>query len=407
LKRASRTAAVSFDSGANRLARGRSGERKSGVDIEKEIEIDMLKPSQVARKMNQPLVSVVMVVRNVDRFLAEAIESILGQTFTDFEFVILDFGSTDRSQAIAATYAARDNRIRLHEVPNCGLAEARNAACFLAEGQYIAIQDADDMSVPNRLLRQVEFMEKHQDFGLLGGAAEWVDSQATSLWTLTFPSEDCEIRSALATRCPFSQTAVLLRREAFVAVGGYRAAFAPSEDYDLWLRISEHFRCANLKEVVVKYRIHPQQVSVSGRKQQTFGAVAARVSAAFRKNGSSDLLNSEQAITAELLARLGVSEAELQTSLFSDYRDWIRNMVAAKEYSVALQIAAEMLQSDWEYVEQWKIAYLQLIAARLYWRQKRFPKSFVAACHAARQPAALAKDFGQALLRRIERAIRM
>ena len=398
---------MSFDRGATELVHGRDGERKSGVDIEKEIEIDMLKPPQVARKMNQPLVSVVMVVRNVDRFLAEAVESILAQTFTDFEFVILDFGSTDRSKAIASSYAARDNRIRLHEVPNCGLAEARNAACFLAEGQYIAIQDADDMSVPDRLLRQVEFMEKHQDFGLLGGAAEWVDSQAKSLWTLTFPTEDCEIRSALSTRCPFSQTAVLLRREAFLAVGGYRAAFAPSEDYDLWLRISEHFRCANLKEVVVKYRIHPQQVSVSGRKQQTFCAVAARASAAFRKNGSPDLLNREKAITPELLARLGVSEAELQTSLFSNYRDWIRNMVAAKEYSVALQIAAEMLQSDWEYVEQWKIACLQLIAARLYWRQKRFPKSFVSACHAVRQPAALAKDFGQALLRRIGRAVRM
>jgi hypothetical protein len=361
----------------------------------------MLKLPQLVKRVNQPLVSVVMVARNVDRFLAEAVDSILAQTFTDFEFVILDFGSTDRSKSIASTYAARDNRIRLHEVPSCGLAEARNAACFLAEGQYIAIQDADDISMPDRLLRQVEFMERHQDFGLLGGAAEWVDSRATSLWTHNFPTEDCEIRSALSTKCPFSQTAVLLRREAFVAVGGYRAAFAPSEDYDLWLRISEHFRCANLKEVVVKYRIHPQQVSVSGRKQQTFCAVAARVSAAFRKNGSLDLLQSEKAITPELLVRLGVSEAEVQASLFSDYRDWIRNMLAAKEYSVVLQMAAEVLQSDWEYVERREIADLQLIAARLYWRQKQFPKSFVAACHAVRQQPALAKYFAQTLLRRV------
>jgi hypothetical protein len=367
----------------------------------------MLDSPQVARKMNQPLVSVVMVVRNVDRFLAEAVESILCQTFADFEFVILDFGSTDRSKAIGSSYAARDNRIRLHEVPNCGLAEARNAACFLAAGRYIAIQDADDISLPDRLHRQVEFMEKHQNFGLVGGAAEWVDAQGRSLWTLNFPTEDGEIRSALSTRSPFSQTAVLLRREAFVAVGGYRAAFAPSEDYDLWLRISERFPCANLKEVVVKYRIHPQQVSVSGRKQQTFGAVAARASAAFRKNGGPDALNSEQAITPELLARLGVSDAELQTSLFSDYRDWISNMAAAKEYSVALQIAGEVLRSDWEYVEPREIAHLQLVAARLYWQQKQFPKSFVAACHAARQPPVLARYFGRALLRRIGRVIRI
>jgi hypothetical protein len=354
--------------------------------------------------MNRPLVSVVMVVRNVDRFLAEAVESILGQTFTDFEFVILDFGSTDRSKAIASTYAAQDNRIRLHEVPNCGLAEARNAACFLAEGQYIAIQDADDISMPDRLLWQVEFMEKHPDFGLLGGAAEWVDARARSLWTLNFPTEDHEIRSALSTRCPFSQTAVLVRREAFVAVGGYRVVFAQAEDYDLWLRISEHFRCANLKQVVVKYRIHPHQVSVSRQKQQTLCVVAARASVAFRKNGSPDPLNSAKAITPELLARLCVSQAELQANLLSGCRDWITNLLAANEYSVALQIAAEVLQSDWEYVERREIADLQLIAARLYWREKQFPESFVAACHAVRQQPALAKHFGKALLRRIGRS---
>lgn len=359
----------------------------------------MLKPPEMARRTNQPLVSVVMVVRNVDQFLAQAIESILGQTFTDFEFVILDFGSTDRSKAIASSYAARDNRIRLHEVPTCGVAEARNAACFLAKGQYIAIQDADDISMPDRLLWEVEFMEKHPDISLLGGAAQWVDPQARPLWTLNFPTEDHEIRSALATRCPFSQTAVLMRREAFVAVNGYRAAFAQSEDYDLWLRISEHFHCANLKQVVVKYRIHPHQASVSRRKHQTFCAVAARASAAFRKNGSPDPLDSVESITPELLASLRVSPAELQVSLFRDYRDWIVSMSSAKEYSVALQIAADLLQSDWEYIERREIAYLHRILARVYWRNRQFRKSFFAACRGVR--LALDKHFGKKLLRRI------
>lgn len=356
---------------------------------------------QLAGRIKQPMVSVAMVVRNVDRYLAEAIESILGQTFTDFEFIILDFGSTDQSKAIASSYAALDQRIRVHEVQNCGVAEARNAACFLAQGQYIAIQDADDISMPDRLLRQVEFMESHEDFGLLGGAAEWVDSVGRSLWTNIFPTGDSEIRSALSTRFPFSQPSALMRREAFVAVGAYRAVFAETEDYDLFLRISEHFRCANLKEVVVKYRIHPQQASVARRKVQTLCAVAARASAVCRKNGSPDLLNSAKVITPELLARMGVSEAELQTSLFTDYRDWIRNMFAAKEYSAALKIAAEVLRSNWEYVERREIADLQLIAARLYWRQNQFSKSLVATCHAVRQQPQLAKYFGQTLLRRV------
>ena len=361
--------------------------------------MDELNPAQRAGKPNRPLVSVVMVVRNVDRFLAEAIDSILGQTFTGFEFIILDFGSTDKSKAIASSYADRDERIRLHEVPNCGLGEARNAACFLAEGKYIAIQDADDVSMPDRLLWEVDFMEKQPDAGLVGGAAEWVDAELRPLWTLNFPTEDREIRTALSTRCPFCQTAVLLRREAFTAVGGYRVAFAPAEDYDLWLRISEHYRCANLKQVAVKYRIHPQQVSMSKREQQTLAIVAARKSAVFRKKGGPDPFDSAKPITSELLSRLGVSQAEMETNLFLDYRDWVTNMFMAGESLVALQVAAEVLRSDWEHVRRREIAYLHLIVARLYWRQRRFPESFYAACHAARP--SLAMNLGKTLLRRV------
>jgi glycosyltransferase involved in cell wall biosynthesis len=340
-----------------------------------------------------------MVVRNVDQFLAQAIGSILDQTFSDFEFIILDFGSTDRSKAIACSYAARDNRIRLHEIPTCGLAEARNAVCFLAEGQYIAIQDADDISLPDRLLWEVEFMEKHPDISLLGGAAQWVDSQARPLWTCTFPTEHQEIRSALKTSCPFQQTSVLMRREAFLAVNGYRAAFAPSEDYDLWLRISERFRSANLKQVVVKYRIHPHQVSLSSREHQVLCAVAARASATFRKNGSPDPLDSVGVITPTLLADLGVSPAELETSLFVYYRDWIFNMFAAKEYSAALRTAADVLRTDWKYVERREIAYLHRILAQVYWRRRQCWKSLFAAYLGV--SLALDKHFGEKLLRRI------
>src|SRR5580704_9505554 len=100
--------------------------------------------------MNEPVVSVVMVVCNVDRFLAEAVESILAQTFREFEFVIVDFGSSDKSKEIVSKYAAKDERIKQHEIAHCGLAEARNAGCFLARGKYIAVMDADDMALPER-----------------------------------------------------------------------------------------------------------------------------------------------------------------------------------------------------------------------------------------------------------------
>ena len=122
--------------------------------------------------MSNPLVSVVMVVCNVDHFLAESIESILGQTFREFEFIIVDFGSTDKSKAIAASYAAKDNRVKLHDAPHCALAEVRNFGCSLAQGEYIAIMDADDVSAPDRLMLETEFMENHPEVGLLGGATE-------------------------------------------------------------------------------------------------------------------------------------------------------------------------------------------------------------------------------------------
>jgi len=332
--------------------------------------------------MNKPLVSVVMVVRNVDRFLSESIESILCQTFSDFEFIIVNFGSTDKSKSIVLSYAARDSRIKFHEIPDCGLPEARNAGCFLAQGRYIAIMDADDVSLPNRLMWEVEFMEQHPETGLLGGATEWIDATGRFICENGFPAEDYEIRSELLVHCPFCQPTVLLRREAFFLVGGYRAAFALAGDYDLWLRITEHFQCANLKQVVLKYRIHPHQVSMRKRRQQTLGILAAQMSASLRKRGEPDWLDSAKEITHETLVALGVTEATFQSQLALEAQDWIRNMCMAGEYSCALATALELLQSDSRYIERWQIADLYLTVAQIYWRQRKLLKSLRAAVQA-------------------------
>lgn len=332
--------------------------------------------------MNKPLVSVVMVVCNVDRFLAESIESILGQTFREFEFIIVDFGSTDKSVSISSNYAAKDSRIRLCEIPNCSLPEARNAGCSLAQGKYIAIADADDVSLPNRLLWEVEFMEKHSPVGVLGGAVEWINATGTPLQTARHPLWDREIRAALLTHSVLWQPTVLIRSDAFAFVGGYRAVFAQAEDYDLWLRIAEHFQIANLEQVVLRYRFHPYQVSMRKRAQQTLCVLAAQVAASSRRNGLPDPLNLVKEITPEALAALGVTKARQQSKLAYDRRDWIRNMCTAGEYSVALKAALETLQSDLEYVERWEIADLHLTAARLYWRQSRPLSSVLSAAQA-------------------------
>lgn len=331
-----------------------------------------------------------MVVCNVERFLAEAIESILGQTFREFEFIIVDFGSTDRSREIISSYAAKDSRIKLHEIPHCGLTEARNASCYLAQGQYIAIMDADDVSLPDRLRWQVEFMEKHPRVGVVCGGVELIDVAGTSLTSsvlstgvsLNRPTDNGGLQSALLTYCPFWE-AVLMRREAFVQVGGYRPVFMQAEDYDLWMRVSEHFELANLEQVVFKYRIHSHQVSVRKREQQTFCSLAVRVSADARRNGRPDPLNSVEEITPELLATLGISEERQRVELVLEYRGWIKLMCAAGEWSSALNAAIEMLRlSDGSQFDSRERAEMCLEVARLYWKNKRFLMSIVSASRA-------------------------
>lgn len=350
--------------------------------------------------MHKPVVSVVLVARDVDRFLAASIESILGQTFSEFEFIIVDFGSTDKSKAIASTYAAKDGRIRFHEIPNCGLTEARNAGCFLAQGRYIAIMDADDVSAPDRLSREVAFMEGHPEVGLVGGATEWINTVGRSLRIEFLPSEDHQIKSALVTHCPFCHPTVLIRREAFVLMGGYRAVFAQAEDYDLWLRLSEHYRCANLKEVVLKYRIHPYQLTLRKQREQTLCKLAARASALSRRNRKPDPLDGCQEVTPALLAGLGVTDVILQNALASDCLNWVRSMTLAGEYLAALNAAIDLLRSDLKYVETWQIADLYLTIARIQWRQRKYWQGGLAASRAViTRPAVIGRPLRPLLQR--------
>lgn len=342
--------------------------------------------------MGQPAVSVVMATCNVERFLGEAIESILRQTFRDFEFIIVDFASTDNSRSIAAKYAALDNRIRLNNIPNCLLPEARNAGCALAQGRYIAVMDADDISLPQRLQLEIEFMEKHPEVGLLGGAVEWVDVAGGSLGPQEHPGEDQEIRSVLLDYCPFWHPTLLVRRQAFLSIGGYRTAFVFGHDYDLELRMADHFKCFNLKQVLLKYRIHPSQVGFRNQRLQTLCRLAAQASAVSRKEKNSDPLNGVNEITSALLIRLGVSEATQQNALAADCRNRIRTMFTAGEYAVALQAATNLLNSDTARVERWQIADLYLTVARLHWAQKSLRKSLLAALNAVvRRPAVIGR----------------
>jgi hypothetical protein len=326
-----------------------------------------------------------MVVRNMERFVGEAIESILNQTFRDFEFVIVDFGSTDRSPSIISSYQAGDSRIKLQVIPPCSLAEARNASCALARGRYIALMDADDMAFPDRLERQVAYLDQHPEIALVGGALECFGASGAPCFIRKNPLADAEIRAALPRSTQFFQNTVVMRREVMSAVKGYRKAFAVAEDYDLWLRVAERFPVANLAEPLVRYRIHPEQVGVRTLRLEVMSCLAAQASAQIRARGGVDPLWQIDEITPEVLTRLGVNAAALTQALAEAYGDRINLMLQVCNEEAALALTNELLElSHSARVDGAILSSACLTAARIHYQRGSFLASLRSVARAIR-----------------------
>lgn len=209
-----------------------------------------------------PTVSVLMPVYNGDRYLVEAIESILAQTFTDFEFLIINDGSTDRSGTLLEKYAARESRIRLISRENRGLVQTLNELLELSQGRFLARMDADDISLPDRFAQQVQFLQQNPDYVCVGGSYELIDPQGRTVLQLGMPETHAEIQQAiLEGRTIINHPCAMICRSALQEIGGYDEAMRTVEDLDMLLRLSEVGLLANLKDNVLKYRFHPQSVS--------------------------------------------------------------------------------------------------------------------------------------------------
>lgn len=212
--------------------------------------------------MKVPKVSVLMPVYNAERFVAQAIESILYQTFGDFEFLIVDDRSTDQSSSILKQYAGLDARIRIVSAAKPGYVEALNEMLRLAQGKFVARMDADDISLPDRFRLQVERLQQDPDLVCIGGAHAMMDEKGRWLTCLNMPERNEDIQQlALAGHTPINHPCAMMRRSAVLQVGAYDPAMTPCEDLDLWLRLGEVGRLANLKETVLKYRLHSNSVS--------------------------------------------------------------------------------------------------------------------------------------------------
>lgn len=205
---------------------------------------------------SSPRVSVVIPTYNAEAYVEEAARSILQQTFTDFELIMIDDGSTDSTWAILERLAAQDARIVLQRnSANLGISRTRNLGTDLARGEYIAIMDHDDISLRDRLEKQVAYLDGHPDVGVVGGVTRNLDGAILGAPRLG-PMTPNLITWFLHFGVPVAHPASMIRRSVLLAVGGYDPNFRIVNDYDLWFRISGQTGLANLPDVVLHYRRH-------------------------------------------------------------------------------------------------------------------------------------------------------
>ncbi|WP_129673305.1 glycosyltransferase [Candidatus Chloroploca sp. Khr17] len=212
--------------------------------------------------VDAPRVSVITSVHNGERFLAAAIESILAQHFTNFEYLLLDDASTDGSAEIIARYAAVDTRIfPLHKPFSINHSHALNAALPHARGEFVAILDADDLAHPERLARQVTFLTSHPDVGVVGAQVNQIDDDGRICKAMTFPTSWGLARWAILFGTPVLHSAAMMRRALLDEIGGYSVQWKYANDYSLWATLINRTRIRNLAETLVSYRRHAQQTS--------------------------------------------------------------------------------------------------------------------------------------------------
>ena len=221
-----------------------------------------------------PQVSVVTSVYNGEKYLEECVDSILNQTFQNFEYIILNNGSTDGTPRILQRYT--DPRLRIIHQENLGISKSLNKGINLSNSDLIARLDADDFSSPKRLEKQVTFMEKHPDIVLCG--SRWLElvGEKLSKQIVDFVETDQAIKKSMSLFNPFSHSAVIFRKKTFIKAGGYSNRLKYSQDYELWLRMLAFGKTLILKEELAVVRMSGQSESHKNARKQKLEALQIR-----------------------------------------------------------------------------------------------------------------------------------
>lgn len=204
----------------------------------------------------------VLCVRNAAVFVREAVASVLSQTFSDFELIATDDGSTDAT--LGTLRAFDDPRLAVISQPHLGLTRSLNRVLSVARGEYVARQDADDLSRPDRLEKQVAFLEEHPEVALVGSGVQTVDEHGQPVHVYRYPTDDAGLRAQLLNRFnPLPHTTVMFRRSVALALGGWDERFIKSQDYEFYLRLIEHYQIASLPEPLCILRYRPDSFTFS------------------------------------------------------------------------------------------------------------------------------------------------
>jgi glycosyltransferase involved in cell wall biosynthesis len=304
----------------------------------------------MAHPSSHPL-TVVMSVYNGARFLDEAIDSIRTQSFRDFEFLIVDDGSTDESPQILVKHAAVDERIRILTQENRGLTESLNRAFGEAQSTFIARMDQDDVSRRYRLEIQMNFLSSNPGLTLVGAAIEIIDEEHRRLGIVRLPEYREEIRAHMRERgCALAHPTVLLRRDAVLQMGGFRKAYKHADDYDLWLRMLERFDFANLQDVLLEYRRHSASTSRKQATQQILSTWCAQIVAKRRLEGLADPTDEVELITPSVIRSLGFTQKQINERIFTELTSMAEASIrygfssAAAEF---IQVAQPFAEPDW------------------------------------------------------------
>ena len=226
------------------------------------------------------MISIIVSIYNSDKTLSKMIDSVLSQTYQDFELILINDGSSDNSFNIMKDYLEKDNRIILIDKENSGLTKSLNIGLKRVNGKYISRIDADDIWKKDKLEKQIKFLETNNHYALVGTAYDEIDKEGKIMYlkqrTPLLTTNDNIINNIVKFN-PFFHSSVLFRKEVLGTIGFYNEEFKYTQDYEFWVRIMSKLKVANLDEVLASRRYSENMISISKEKEQRMYAIKAKL----------------------------------------------------------------------------------------------------------------------------------